>query len=239
MAKKNKQGVSGRNLNVRVKTAKGRKISSTRWLNRQLNDPFVMEAKKLGYRSRAAFKLAAIDDRFQFLTPGKRVLDLGAAPGSWTQIAVQRVNSLGNKDHPLGTVTSIDIKDIIPIPGATIITDDFMNYSLKTSNSLLTGPFDVILSDMAAPATGHLATDHIRIMGLLEAAIIFSNEVLALGGTFVGKVLKGGTESNTLIELKKNFRTVKHIKPPASRSDSREIFVIACEFQGKKNKHIY
>lgn len=216
---------TGRSAGKRVTTAKGRKPSSTRWLQRQLNDPYVAEAKKRGYRSRAAFKLAELDDRFRFLGPGKRVVDLGAAPGGWTQVALERC--------PGGRVVGIDLQEVDPIAGADLMVADFLEEEAETAlKRQLDGPADVVLSDMAAHATGHAATDHLRIMALLEAAAAFAAEVLAEGGTFVGKVLKGGTENELLAMLKRDFESVRHAKPPASRADSAESYVIAQGFRG-------
>ena len=235
MTRKISNKLSTRSLTARVKTAKRRKLSSTRWLQRQLNDPFVIEAKRLGYRSRAAFKLMAIDDQFKFLKPGKHVIDLGAAPGGWTQVAVDRVNSLGTLKGLSGKVIGIDLKDIDNIPGATLITEDFVNFSSsKLIESILLNPVDIILSDMATPSTGHATTDHIRIMSLLENAIEFSINNLSPGGVFLGKVLQGGTEKNLLKNMKCHFKTIKHVKPPASRSNSRENYVIAEGFRLEK-----
>ena len=225
--------VSGRNLTTRVKTAKGRKSSSTRWLQRQLNDPYVAEAQRLGYRSRAAFKLLELDDRFTFLAPGKRVVDLGAAPGGWTQVAVERVNALGTAKGRTGRVVGIDIQEMEAIAGANLIIHDFMDDAAPgLLEAALDGPADIVLSDMAASATGHSGTDHLRIMGLLETALDFAFTVLAENGVFVGKVLQGGTERELLDKLKRRFRTVKHAKPPASRADSAETYVIALGFRG-------
>ncbi len=226
--KSGSRGSGTRGLHTRVRSAKGRKISSTRWLQRQLNDPFVQEAKRLGYRSRAAFKLTDLDDKFGFLKSGARVIDLGAAPGGWTQVAVDRTG-------PTGQVIGIDLLDVDPVPGAEIIQGDFLDDTAPMRlKSMLGGPADVVLSDMAAAATGHKQTDHLRIIALLEVAIHFASEVLAPGGTFVGKVLQGGTENDLLAMLKQEFKTVKHAKPPASRSDSAEMYVIALGFRGSK-----
>jgi len=225
--------IAGRNLHTRVKTAKGRKTSSTRWLQRQLNDPYVREANRLGYRSRAAFKLIELDDKFQFLKPGRRVVDLGAAPGGWTQIAVERVNALAERKGKQGQVIGIDLLDMEAIPGAELLAGDFMdNDAPDRLKQALDGSADVVLSDMAAAASGHPATDHMRIMALLEVAALFAAEVLSPGGTFVGKVLQGGTENEILTALKRNFKTVKHAKPPSSRSDSAEMYVVAQGFRG-------
>jgi len=220
---------TGRALNERVKTAKGRKLSSTRWLERQLNDPYVAEARRVGYRSRAAFKLAELDDRFHFLGDGKRVLDLGAAPGGWTQIAVARVGKAKVGDRVVG----LDLLAIDPVPGATLFQGDFLDDGIehKLIEALGAAP-DVILSDMAAPATGHAPTDHIRIVALVETAYDFAREVLAPGGAFVAKVFQGGTERALLERMKKDFVSVRHAKPPASRAESAEVYVVAQGFRG-------
>lgn len=224
--------VAGRQLASRVKTAKGRKSSSTRWLKRQLNDPYVAEAQRLGYRSRAAFKLAELDDRFRFLEPGKRVVDLGAAPGGWTQVAVERTGALGANGKNQGRVVGLDLQEMEAVAGAELLQGDFLdNGALDRLLAVLDGRADIVLSDMAAAATGHAATDHLRIMGLLEAAVDFAGRVLAPGGCFVGKVLKGGTENQLLADLKRDFRSVRHAKPPASRDDSAESYVIAQGFR--------
>jgi len=222
----NKTG-GNRGLHTRVKTAKGRRLSSTRWLQRQLNDPYVIEAKRLGYRSRAAFKLIELDDKFHFLNKGAKVIDLGAAPGGWTQVAMQRI---GDKGHVVG----IDLQEMEAIAGADLIQGDFLDDDAPDRlKDLLGGPADVVLSDMAAASTGHPQTDHLRIMGLLEVAVDFAADVLAPGGAFVGKVLQGGTENELLAALKRDFKTVKHAKPPASRSDSAEVYVVAMGFRGE------
>lgn len=220
-------------MTTRVKTAKGRKSSSTRWLQRQLNDPYVAEAQRLGYRSRAAFKLLELDDRFGFFEAGKRVVDLGAAPGGWTQVAVERVNALGTAKGKTGRVVGIDIQEMEAIAGADLIIHDFMDSAAPgLLVDALDGPADIVLSDMAAAATGHSSTDHLRIMGLLETALDFAVTVLAEGGAFVGKVLQGGTERELLNKLKRRFRTVKHAKPPASRAESAETYVVALGYRG-------
>ncbi len=217
---------ASRGLHTRVKTAKGRRLSSTRWLQRQLNDPYVQEAKRLGYRSRAAFKLIELDDKFHFLKPGLKIIDLGAAPGGWTQVSMERI---GSKGHVVG----IDLQEIDSVPGADLIQGDFMDDDAPDRlKALLDGPADIVLSDMAASSTGHPQTDHLRIMALLEVAADFATDVLAPGGTFVGKVLQGGAENELLTQLKRNFKTVKHAKPPASRSDSAEVYVVAMGFRG-------
>jgi 23S rRNA (uridine2552-2'-O)-methyltransferase len=219
----------GRGKTTRVKTARGRTVSQTRWLQRQLNDPFVEAAKREGYRSRAAYKLSGLDDQVKFLKPGLRVIDLGAAPGGWTQVAVERVKPRKGG----GQVIGIDLTPVDPIAGATVLAGDFMaDDAPDRLKELMEGPVDVVLSDMAAPATGHPPTDHLRIMALAEAAQDFAEQVLAPGGTFVAKVLRGGTERTLLDRLKRGFAKVRHIKPAASRSDSAEIFVVATGFRG-------
>lgn len=220
---------SDRDLKVRVKTSKGRKIGSTLWLQRQLNDPYVAEAKKRGYRSRAAFKLLQLDDQFRFLKHGGRVVDLGTAPGGWTQVAVERVHP----ERSPGVVVGIDLTPVEPIAGATVLAKDF--YDEDAPNVLreqLGGLADVVLSDMAASATGDPQIDHLRIMGLAEAAHEFASEVLKPGGTFVAKVLRGGTERQLLDRLKRDFAKVRHVKPEASRADSAEMYVVATGFRG-------
>ncbi len=220
---------SRRSLAQRVHTAHRRSHSSTLWLERQLNDPYVAEAKRLGYRSRAAFKLQQLDDRFGFLKPGLRVVDLGAAPGGWTQIAVERVSPTGGKQ---GRVVGIDLTPVDPIAGAEIITGDFLADDAPDKlKRALGGPADVVLSDMAAPATGHAQTDHLRIVGLAEAAHAFAIEILRPGGVFVAKVLQGGSTRDLLSALKRDFEEVRHVKPPASRADSAEIYVVAQGFR--------
>ncbi|HEV2163022.1 MAG TPA: RlmE family RNA methyltransferase [Stellaceae bacterium] len=222
-----KGGGSPRGAEVRVKTAGRRKASSTQWLQRQLNDPYVREAKRLGYRSRAAFKLAEIDDRFHLLKPGLRVVDLGAAPGGWTQIAVQRVGSERGKGFVLG----VDILDMPPIAGATLLHADFTAAETpERIKAVLGGPADIVLSDMAAPATGHGQTDHIKIVALAEAAYDFATETLAPGGSFVCKVYQGGAEGELLQRLKRDFADIRHAKPPASRSESAEVYLVAQGF---------
>ncbi len=214
---------------TRVKTAKGRKISSTMWLQRQLNDPYVQRAQKEGYRSRAAFKLMELDDKYQFLKPGMTVLDLGAAPGGWLQIAAARIKSTPKKPRVFG----IDLLDIPPVPGAEAIQLDFMDDSApQRLQEMAGGKVDVVLSDMAPNATGHGGTDHLRIIGLVEAAFHFACGVLEPGGTFVAKVWQGGTEAALLSEMKRKFETVTHMKPKSSRKESPEMFVVARGFKG-------
>jgi 23S rRNA (uridine2552-2'-O)-methyltransferase len=218
----------GRNLKVRVK-AGGRTQASRRWLERQLNDPYVARAKREGFRSRAAYKLAEIDDKHRFLKPGGKVVDLGAAPGGWAQVATKRVRVGGGG----GRVVAIDLLDIDPIPGVDFVQLDFMAAEAPDQlKTMLGGPADVVLSDMAANATGHRQTDHLKIMGLAEAAAEFAREVLKPGGAFLAKVLQGGTEGQLLASLKRDFVAVKHVKPAASRSDSAELYVLALGFRG-------
>ncbi len=214
----------------RLKTAKGRRLSSIRWLTRQLRDPYVVAARRRGYRSRAAFKLVELDDRFRFLKPGGLVVDLGAAPGGWSQVAAERVKA-GRPGG--GAVVAVDCEEMDAIAGVGLMKLDFLSDDAPARiGAALDGPADVVLSDMAAPATGHAATDHLRVMALLDAAYAFAREVLKPGGVFVGKVLRGGTEKDLLASLKRDFRTVRHVKPPASRKDSAEIFVIATDYRG-------
>ena len=223
-------GPSGRGLSIRVKTAKKRTSSSTWWLGRQLNDPYVLEAKKLGYRSRAAFKLLQLDEKFHFLKPGARVVDLGAAPGGWTQIAADKVLKSGK-----GKVVGIDILPMDPVPGSITLHLDFtLDEAPVKLKALLDGPADVVLSDMAASATGHTQTDHIKIVYLAELALDFAVQVLNPGGIFIAKVLQGGAESGLLTVLKRHFTVVKHVKPVASRKESAEIYVVAQGFKGGK-----
>lgn len=220
------RGSGSRMLFEKVKTAKKRKPSSTRWLQRQLNDPYVHEARKMGYRSRAAFKLLELDDKFHLLKPGLRVVDLGAAPGGWTQVAVARVGARGK-------VVGMDILEYDAVPGAICMQGDFLaDDSPDRLKQALDGLADVVVSDMAAPTTGHPPTDHLRIIGLVEVALHFAMEVLAPGGAFVAKVFQGGTEKTLLDLLKQNFATVRHAKPPASRKESAETYVVATGFKG-------
>jgi len=213
-----------RMLVTRVKTARNRTNSSNRWLQRQLNDPYVKAAKSAGYRSRAAWKLLELDDRFHLLKPGRRVLDLGAAPGGWSQVAVARAGA--------DRVLAVDINDMAPLAGVRFIKLDFLAEGADAIvREALGGPVDVVLTDMAAPATGHRPTDHIRIMALVEAAYDFARQVLAPQGAFLAKVLQGGTERALLAMLKRDFAEVRHVKPPASRADSTELYVIALGFR--------
>jgi 23S rRNA (uridine2552-2'-O)-methyltransferase len=219
-----------RQLKVRVKTAKRRSHSSQRWLVRQLNDPYVAAAKREGYRSRAAYKLIEIDAKNRFLKSGQRVVDLGAAPGGWSQVAADLVGArTGN-----GQVVALDIMAMEPIDGVAIVRVDFMDSSapLQLKSLLRDGGADVVLSDMATSSTGHAKTDHLRIMGLAEAAAEFASDILAPGGAFLCKVLQGGTERVLLERLKRGFASVKHVKPPASRAESAELYVLAKGFRG-------
>jgi 23S rRNA (uridine2552-2'-O)-methyltransferase len=234
MTTKKTSGRGQRDLKIKVKSARGRTVSSTRWLQRQLNDPYVKRAQAEGFRGRAAFKILELDDKFQFLVPGARVVDLGCAPGGWCQVAVERVNAQGlRKDKTAGTVLGIDIQDIEPIAGAELHVLDFLQEDADEQvKNWLGGTADVVMSDMAAAACGHKQTDHIRIIALCEAAAYFSFDVLDLGGTFVAKVLAGGAEGDLQKILKQRFVKVANIKPPASRADSSEKFVVATGYRG-------
>jgi 23S rRNA (uridine2552-2'-O)-methyltransferase len=231
-----KSGAGGgqRQLRVRVKTAHKRTVSQQRWLERQLNDPYVVRSKKEGMRSRAAYKLAEIDDRHRILKPGQRVVDLGAAPGGWSQVAASRVRAVDGAGERKGQVVAIDYLAMEAIAGVAFVELDFTNEEApgRLKALLRDGRADVVLSDMAAPTTGHARTDHLRIMGLAEAAAEFAAEVLAPGGAFLCKVLQGGTERQLLERLKRDFAVVKHVKPPASRADSAELYVLATGFRG-------
>lgn len=228
-SKKNDSGRGKRDLKVKVKTARGRKTSSTRWLQRQLNDPYVTEAKRQGLRSRSAFKLIQMDDQHGFLKPGAHVVDLGAAPGGWSEIAAKRVKAVEGK----GKVVAIDMHDIEPIAGVTFLHADFYDDDAPDRlKEALGGPADVVMSDMAAHASGHRKTDHLKIIALCEVALDFACDVLKPGGVFVAKVLQGGTEHELLAIMRKHFRSVAHLKPDASRSDSAELYVLAKDFRG-------
>ncbi len=231
---KNTSGRGQRDLKVNVKTARGRKLSSTRWLQRQLNDPYVKRAQSEGYRGRAAFKIMELDDKFRFLVPGARVVDLGCAPGGWCQVAVKRVNALGEKSgKKIGTILGIDLQEVEPIAGAEIHQLDFMDDGADEAvKEWLGGKADVVMSDMAAASSGHKQTDHLRIMSLCETAAYFAFDVLEQGGTFVAKVLAGGAEGDLQKLLKQKFEKVANVKPPSSRSDSSEKFVVATGFRG-------
>ncbi|MCZ6764324.1 MAG: RlmE family RNA methyltransferase [Alphaproteobacteria bacterium] len=241
MSKAKKRRPEARTLTEKVKTAKGRKASSTKWLQRQLNDPFVQEAKRLGYRGRAAFKLIQLDDKFRFLKPGARVVDLGAAPGGWAQVAVQRVKAARpNAGRRRGTggreglVIGLDWKDVDPLDGAIFLKGDFMTETgAAMVRAALAGPADVVLSDLASDATGHAPTDHLRIIALAEAAVAFACEVLTLGGTVIIKVLQGADEPALFEILRRNFTNVRRIKPAASRTDSAELYLVGMGFRGE------
>ena len=230
MATKKKDGGRGqRDLKVKVKTARGRKTSSTRWLQRQLNDPYVAEAKRQGLRSRSAFKLMQMDDQHGFLKPGASVVDLGAAPGGWSEVAAKRVKAVEGQ----GKVVAIDMHDIEPIAGVTFLHADFYDEDAPDRlKEALGGPADVVMSDMAAHATGHRKTDHMKIIALCEIALDFACDVLRPGGVFVAKVLRGGTEHELLAQMRQFFRSVAHVKPDASRADSAELYVLAKDFRG-------
>jgi len=230
----NNSGRGQRDLRVKVKTARGRKLSSTLWLERQLNDPYVKRAQADGYRGRAAYKILELDDKFRFLVPGARVVDLGCAPGGWCQVAVKRINALGTRQgKKVGTILGVDLQEVESIPGAEIHVLDFMEDDADaTVKAWLNGPADVVMSDMAAASSGHKQTDHLRIIALCEAAAYFAFDVLTPGGTFVAKVLAGGAEGELQALLKQKFTKVINMKPPASRSNSSEKFVVATGFRG-------
>lgn len=216
-----------RPLKQRVKTARGRKTSSQRWLQRQLNDPYVAAAQAQGYRSRAAWKLVELDDRFRLLRPGQRILDLGAAPGGWTQVAVERTGARAR-------ILAVDLLEMEPVAGAEVLQADLREAgAAQRIREALSGPADLVLSDMAPSTTGHRQTDHLRIIALCEAALQLACAVLAPGGAFVCKVLQGGTEDVLLLTMKRRFRSVRHAKPPASRSDSAETYVVAQGFRAE------
>jgi 23S rRNA (uridine2552-2'-O)-methyltransferase len=213
---------------VRVRGGKRRSASSRHWLERQLNDPYVDRARREGMRSRAAYKLIEIDDKAHFFRKGARVIDLGAAPGGWSQIAAERVDAPRH-----GKVIAIDVLQMDPVRGVDFVKLDFLDGSAPgTLKNMMGGPADVVLSDMAANATGHARTDHLKIMALVEAAADFARGVLAPGGTFLAKVLQGGTEAGLLASLKRDYKSVKHVKPPASRADSAELYLLATGFRG-------
>ncbi|MGB0901037.1 RlmE family RNA methyltransferase [Halocynthiibacter sp.] len=234
MVKSIKSGRGYRDLTVKVKTARGRKLSSKLWLERQLNDPYVKRAQVEGYRGRAAFKILELDEKYRFLVPGARVVDLGCAPGGWCQVSVPRINALGEKSgKKVGTILGVDLQEVEPIPGAEIHVLDFMEDDADEKvKTWLGGKADVVMSDMAASSSGHKQTDHLRIMALCETAAYFAFDVLEEGGTFVAKVLAGGAEGDLQKLLKQKFKNVAHMKPPSSRADSSEKFVIATGFRG-------
>jgi 23S rRNA (uridine2552-2'-O)-methyltransferase len=219
------KGTSGRGqIRAKLKSRKPRTVASRRWLERQLNDPYVKEAKSRGYRSRAAFKLIELDDKFHFLKKGARVLDLGAAPGGWSQVAAAR---------GAAPIVAMDILEMEPIERVTIFHADMLDAATpQLLKDALGGPADVVLTDMAAPTTGHRPTDHLRTSSLLEAALDLAEEVLRPGGTFVGKAFQGGAASELLLRLKKDFAQVRHVKPPASRAESVELYLVALGFRG-------
>ncbi|MBO1079705.1 RlmE family RNA methyltransferase [Roseomonas haemaphysalidis] len=216
----------GRGLSTRLRTAKGRTTASQKWLERQLNDPYVRAARAAGWRSRAAFKIIELDEKYSLFKPGQRVVDLGAAPGGWTQVAVQRVGGAGK-------VVGLDLLPMDEIVGATLLQGDFEDVAVEQEVlRVLDGPADLVLSDMAPNTTGHNATDHLRILGLIDLALDFASKVLVPGGGFVAKAFQGGTERDLLNRMKRDFASVKHAKPPASRKGSAEMYVVAQGFRG-------
>lgn len=234
MKGRSKEGSGGnRRLAVRLRTARGRKLASTRWLTRQLNDPYVEEAKRRGYRSRAAFKLAEIDDKHHLLRTGMSVVDLGAAPGGWSQISAQRVQLMAGK----GRVIAVDVVEMEPISGVTALKLDLTDSESagRIRDALNGKKADLVLSDMHAPATGHKQTDHLRIMGLIEAALDLAEEILAPGGAFLCKVLQGGADKELVARLNRSFAKVRHVKPKASRAESAEMYVLATGFRGTQD----
>jgi 23S rRNA (uridine2552-2'-O)-methyltransferase len=223
---------NARRLKVRVKTGKGRTVSQKAWLERQLNDPYVARARREGFRSRAAYKLIEIDSKHHLFKPGMRVADLGAAPGGWSQVAAKRVGAGEGR----GRVAAIDLLEMPAIAGVDFVQLDFLDSTAPDKlKAMLGGPADIVLSDMAANATGHRKTDHLRIMALAETAADFACEVLAPGGAFLCKVLQGGTEATLLAKLKRDFRSVKHVKPAASRADSAELYLLATGYRGAQS----
>ena len=231
---KNTSGRGQRDLKVKVKSARGKTVSQVKWLQRQLNDPYVKRAQLEGFRGRAAFKILELNEKYNFLIPGSRVVDLGCAPGGWSQVAVDLVNALGvKKNVKIGSVIGIDLQEVEVLPGAKFYQIDFMAHDadLEVKN-ILEGKANVVMSDMAASSSGHKKTDHLRIMALCETAAYFAFDVLEEGGTFVAKVLAGGAESDLQTLLKQKFTKVYNVKPPSSRSDSSEKFVVALGFRG-------
>ena len=231
---KNTSGRGQRDLKVKVKSARGKTVSQVKWLQRQLNDPYVRRAQLEGFRGRAAFKILELNEKFNFLIPGSKVVDLGCAPGGWSQVAVDLVNAIGTKKNAkIGSVIGIDLQEMESLPGATFHQIDFMadESDLQVKN-ILEGKANVVMSDMAASSSGHKKTDHLRIMALCETAAYFAFDVLEEGGTFVAKVLAGGAESDLQTLLKQKFKKVYNVKPPSSRSDSSEKFVVAIGFRG-------
>ena len=230
---KNTSGRGQRDLKVKVKSARGKTVSQVKWLQRQLNDPYVRRAQLEGFRGRAAFKILELNEKFNFLIPGSKVVDLGCAPGGWSQVAVDLVNAIGTKKNAkIGSVIGIDLQEMESLPGATFHQIDFMadDSDLQVKN-ILEGKANVVMSDMAASSSGHKKTDHLRIMALCETAAYFAFDVLEQGGTFVAKVLAGGAESDLQNLLKQKFKKVHNVKPPSSRSDSSEKFVVAIGFR--------
>lgn len=226
---KGSKGSGQRQLKVRVKTARRRKASSTRWLERHLNDPYVARAQAEGYRARSAYKLIELDEKYRLLAPGRRVVDLGAAPGGWSQVAARKVKS--TEGNPL--VVGIDYLDVEPIPGVVLLKQDFLEESAPDAiHAALGAPADLVMSDMAAPTTGHRQTDHLRTMALCEAAVDFAGTILRQGGDFVAKVFRGGTEGDLLAMLKRDYASVHHVKPPSSRAASVEMYLVAKGFRG-------
>ena len=231
---KNTSGRGQRDLKVKVKSARGKTVSQVKWLQRQLNDPYVKRAHLEGFRGRAAFKILELNEKYNFLIPGSKVVDLGCAPGGWSQVAVDLVNALGvKKNVKIGSVIGIDLQEVEVLPGAKFYQIDFMatDADLEVKN-ILAGKANVVMSDMAASSSGHKKTDHLRIMALCETAAYFAFDVLEEGGTFVAKVLAGGAESDLQTLLKQKFTKVYNVKPPSSRSDSSEKFVVALGFRG-------
>ena len=228
-ADKNQKNVIGRDKTVRVKTARGRRLSSTRWLQRQLNDPYVAAAKEYGYRSRAAFKIIEIDDKFKIFKKGQTVIDLGAAPGGWSQIGADRIESIEGR----GKIVALDIQEMEPLPGVDVFLGDFSEEAVPQILIDAAGhKVDVVMSDMAPFTTGVQSADHIRILNLVEAAIFFSDKVLKRGGTFVSKLFEGGGGETLSAMLRERFETVKYFKPSSSRSDSSEVFLVALNYKG-------
>lgn len=230
---KNTSGRGQRDLKIKVKSARGKTVSQVKWLQRQLNDPYVRRAQLEGFRGRAAFKILELNEKFNFLLPGSKVVDLGCAPGGWSQVAVNLVNAIGTKKNAkIGSVVGIDLQEMESLPGATFHQIDFMadDSDLKVKN-ILEGKANVVMSDMAASSSGHKKTDHLRIMALCETAAYFAFDVLEQGGTFVAKVLAGGAENDLQNLLKQKFTKVHNVKPPSSRSDSSEKFVVAIGFR--------
>ena len=231
---KNTSGRGQRDLKVKVKSARGKTVSQVKWLQRQLNDPYVKRAQLEGFRGRAAFKILELNEKYNFLIPGSKVVDLGCAPGGWSQVSVDLVNALGvKKNVKIGSVIGIDLQEVEVLPGAKFYQLDFMaNDADLEVKKILEGKANVVMSDMAASSSGHKKTDHLRIMALCETAAYFAFDVLEEGGTFVAKVLAGGAESDLQTLLKQKFTKVHNVKPPSSRSDSSEKFVVALGFRG-------